>query len=166
MIEVRDATPDDWPAMWAFMRGIIAAGDTFTYDPQMEEAEARGMWCNEPPGRTVVAVVDGAVAGTAEMERNRDGPGAHVATGSFMVAPEHEGRGVGRALVEDAVEWARRAGYRGIQFNAVAASNLRAVGLYRSLDFEVIGTVPDGFLHPDEGYVGLHVVYLGLVSEP
>ena len=162
MIEIRDATPDDWPAMWAFMRGIVAAGDTFTYDPEMDEPEARGMWCNEPPGRTVVAVVDSAVAGTAEMERNRSGPGAHVATASFMVAPEHEGRGVGRALVEDVVGWARGEGYRGIQFNAVAASNARAVGLYRSLGFEVVGTVPGGFLHPVEGYVGLHVMYCAL----
>jgi len=166
MIEVRDATPDDWPAMWAFMRGIVAAGDTFTYDPELGEAEARAMWCNEPPGRTIVAVVDGVIAGTAEMERNRDGPGAHVATASFMVAPEHEGRGVGRALVEDVVRWARGEGYRGIQFNAVAASNARAVGLYRSLGFEVVGTVPGGFLHPVEGYVGLHVMYRDLVSEP
>lgn len=46
-----------------------------------------------------------------------------------------------------------------MQFNAVAASNLRAVGLYESLGFEIVGTVPEGFRHPEEGYVGLHVMY-------
>jgi hypothetical protein len=30
---VRDATAEDWPAIWAFMSQIVAAGDTFTYDP-------------------------------------------------------------------------------------------------------------------------------------
>ncbi len=50
-------------------------------------------------------------------------------------------------------------GYRAIQFNAVAASNARAVGLWRSLGFEVLATVPDGFRHPTLGYVGLHIMY-------
>ncbi|MET8864604.1 hypothetical protein ABZW11_16830 [Nonomuraea sp. NPDC004580] len=31
--------------------------------------------------------------------------------------------------------------------------------MYRSLGFEVIGTVPEAFDHPDEGLVGLHVMY-------
>jgi ribosomal protein S18 acetylase RimI-like enzyme len=76
-----------------------------------------------------------------------------------MVAAEHEGRGIGRALLADMLAWACGAGFRGVQFNAVAASNVRAVGLYESLGFTIIGTVPDGFLHPTEGYVGLHVMY-------
>ena len=49
--------------------------------------------------------------------------------------------------------------HRGMQFNAVAASNVGAVGLYESLGFEILGTVPEGFLHPTQGYVGLHVMY-------
>jgi ribosomal protein S18 acetylase RimI-like enzyme len=60
------------------------------------------------------------------------------------------------------VEWARTAGSRGIQFNAVVETNDRAVGLWRSLGFEVIGTVPGAFLHAEHGYVGLHVMYLDL----
>lgn len=49
-----------------------------------------------------------------------------------------------------------------MQFNAVAASNTRAVALWRSLGFEVLATVPDGFHHPVEGYVGLHIMYCRL----
>jgi ribosomal protein S18 acetylase RimI-like enzyme len=41
-------------------------------------------------------------------------------------------------------------------------TNDRAVGLWRSLGFEVIGTVPGAFLHAEHGYVGLHVMYLDL----
>jgi len=32
----------------------------------------------------------------------------------------------------------------------------------RSLRFEIVGTVPQAFDHPTEGYVGLHVMYLAL----
>jgi GNAT superfamily N-acetyltransferase len=76
-----------------------------------------------------------------------------------MVDPEHAGRGIGRALGEHVLDWARSSGYRGIQFNAVVETNAGAVALWHSLGFEVIGTVPEAFRHPTEGYVGLHVMY-------
>ncbi len=79
-----------------------------------------------------------------------------------MVDPAHGGRGIGRALVLDSIDWARRSGYRAIQFNAVVASNEHAVKLYESLGFTVVGTVPEAFHHPVHGYVALHVMHLAL----
>jgi ribosomal protein S18 acetylase RimI-like enzyme len=55
--------------------------------------------------------------------------------------------------------WARVRGFRAVQFNAVVETNERAVKLWRSLGFEVIGTVPEAFAHPEHGYVGLHVMH-------
>jgi L-amino acid N-acyltransferase YncA len=157
---IRDATAGDWPAIWPVFRRIVAAGETYTYDREIGEQPARESWMLEPPGRTVVAVgSDGDVLGTAKMGPNQSGPGAHVATASFMVDPERAGRGVGRALGEDALDWARAAGYRAMQFNAVVETNARAIALWRSLGFQIIGTVPEGFHHPAAGYVGLHVMY-------
>ena len=49
-----------------------------------------------------------------------------------------------------------------MQFNAVVESNTRAVALWRSLGFEVLTTVPEGFDHPTDGYVGLHIMYRSL----
>ncbi|MBM0238879.1 GNAT family N-acetyltransferase [Micromonospora sp. ATA32] len=95
----------------------------------------------------------------AEMGPNRPGPGAHVATASFMVAASARGRGVGWLLGEYAVEWARRQGYAAMQFNAVVESNEVAVELYRRLGFSIIGTVPESFAHPRLGLVGLHVMH-------
>ena len=46
-----------------------------------------------------------------------------------------------------------------MQFNAVVETNTRAVELWRSLGFEVVGTVPEAFDHPRHGPVGLHVMY-------
>jgi GNAT superfamily N-acetyltransferase len=79
-----------------------------------------------------------------------------------MVDPQRRGNGAGRALGEHAVEWARAAGYRGMQFNAVVETNTAAIALWRSLGFGIIGTVPGAFRHPEHGFVGLHVMYLEL----
>lgn len=160
---IRDMTAADWPAVWSFMRGIVAAGETYTYPSDLDEATARAMWLLPPPGRTVVAVdEDGTVLGTAKSNPNHMGGASHIASASFMVDPARSGRGVGRALGEEALRWARAEGYRGMQFNAVVESNTRAVALWRSLGFEVLGTIPEGFRHPERGYVGLHVMYRAL----
>lgn len=162
-MRIRDATPDDWPASWRFMRGIVAAGETFGWDTGTSEAQARTMWMHDAPGRTVVAVdEEGSVLGTAETHPNHGGPGAHVANAGFMVDPARAGQGLGQALGEHVVAQARADGYRAMQFNAVAESNTRAVALWRSLGFTVLATVPEAFLSPTKGYVGLHVMYLRL----
>jgi ribosomal protein S18 acetylase RimI-like enzyme len=76
-----------------------------------------------------------------------------------MVDPDHSGRGVGRVLGEHVLEAARADGYRAMQFNAVVESNASAVSLWRSLGFEVLGTVPEAYNHPTKGYVGLHIMH-------
>jgi GNAT superfamily N-acetyltransferase len=76
-----------------------------------------------------------------------------------MVDLAHRGGGVGRALGEYALAWARDAGYAAMQFNAVVETNTAAVVLWEELGFEVIGTVPEAFNHSQLGRVGLHVMY-------
>ncbi|MER0247213.1 GNAT family N-acetyltransferase [Streptomyces sp. HSW2009] len=159
-MHINVATPDDWPAIWPFLREIVAAGETYTFPRDLGEDLAREIWMMAPPRRTVVAVDDeGTVLGTAKMNPNHMGPAAHIASASFMVDPQYAGRGVGRALGEYALDWARSAGFRAMQFNAVVETNTRAVGLWRSLGFDIIGTLPEGFQHPTEGYVGLHIMH-------
>jgi GNAT superfamily N-acetyltransferase len=157
-MEIREATPEDWPRIYPFWSQIVEAGETYVYPLGLGPDEARPLWMEQPPGLTVVAVDGDEVLGSAKMGPNRPGRGAHVATGSFMVDPRHHRRGVGRALGEYVVAWARRNGYHSIQFNAVVQVNAGAVHLWRSLGFEIIGTVPEAFDHQSKGLVGLHVM--------
>lgn len=156
---IRVAGDQDWPAIWPFFQTIVAAGETYAYPDGLTTVAAQGLWLEPAPGQTVLALSGDTVVGSAKMGPNRPGRGAHVATASFMVDPAHRGRGVGRALGEYAVEWARAAGYHGMQFNAVVETNTAAVRLWRSLGFEIIGTVPEAFDHARLGRVGLHVMY-------
>ena len=156
---IREYTDSDWAAIWPIFHEIVAARDTYVYDPEWSSEEARSLWVEAPPGRTVVACDDSRILGTAKMGPNRPGPGSHVATASFMVAPAARGLGIGRALGEYVLSWAREQGYAAMQFNAVVESNLAAVKLWQALGFEIIGTVPEAFEHAHLGRVGLHIMY-------
>jgi L-amino acid N-acyltransferase YncA len=157
---IRTATAADWPAIWPFMRQIVEAGETFSWDRELTEAAARDRWFAGPPAHTIVAVdADDAVIGTAVTGPNHEGPAAHIATASFMVDPGRSGHGAGRALGDRVLELARADGYRGMQFNAVVQTNTRAVRLWQALGFEILTTIPEGFRHPTHGYVGLHIMY-------
>ena len=145
-MDIRDATPDDWPAIWPFLRAIVRAGETYTLPRDLDEAAARVFWM----WACTLVAVDGATAlGTAKIVPNQDGPGAHVANASFMVDPAHAGKGVGRALGTAVLDRARADGYRAMQFNAVVETNTGAVRLWRALGFAVLATVPGGVPPPD-----------------
>jgi L-amino acid N-acyltransferase YncA len=156
---IRAAEDPDWPRIYPFFAEIVAAGRTYAYPDGLTPEEARPLWMERPPARTVVAVEDGAVVGSAKMGPNRPARGSHVATASFMIDPAQQGRGVGRALGEHVLEWARAEGYWSIQFNAVVETNRAAVHLWQSLGFEILATVPQAFDHPEHGLVGLHVMF-------
>lgn len=158
-MQIREYVDADWPSVWPIFQEVVAAGDTYTYDPAWPSEQAREVWVEGPPSHTVVICDDSQVLGTAKMGPNRPGPGSHVATASFMVAGDARGRGVGRALGEYALAWAREQGYAAMQFNAVVESNHPAVHLWQALGFQIIGTVPEAFEHPTLGRVGLHIMH-------
>jgi GNAT superfamily N-acetyltransferase len=156
---IREAVDGDWPEIYPTFDAIVADGRTYSYPAGLSSDEARALWMEDPPGRTVVALDRDVIVGTAKMGPNRPGRGSHIATASFMVDPATRSRGVGRALGEDMLAWAREGGYRGVQFNAVVETNHAAVRLWQSLGFEIIGTVPGAFHHAEDGFVGLHIMF-------
>ncbi len=159
---IREAVERDWPAIYPIFDAIVAEGKTYAYPEQLTSEEARAYWMLHPPGRTVVAIDEDDLVGTATMGPNRPGRGSHIATASFMVDPATQGRGAGRLLGNHMLEWAHAHGYRGVQFNAVVETNRAAVRLWESLGFQIIGTVPGAYRHVEHGYVGLHVMYRAL----
>ncbi|GGB78902.1 N-acetyltransferase GCN5 [Knoellia flava TL1] len=158
---IRPITEDDWVAFFPTFTEVVEAGETYAFPLGLSLDEARGWWVESPPGVTVVAVDEatGEVLGSAKTGPNRPGRGSHVSTASFMVSSAARGRGVGRALGEWVLGWAREQGYAAMQFNAVVETNTVAVRLWKALGFEVIGTVPEAFESRAHGRVGLHVMH-------
>ena len=160
-ITVRPATTDDWPAIWRIFRRVVAGGDTYTYPPDIDEAAARAAWLHVDEGRAVtyVAESDGVVVGTALLKPNLPGLGDHVANAGWMVDPGRAGQGIGRVFALEVIERARGLGFEAMQFNAVVATNERALALWRSLGFDLVGTLPGAFRTGDGMRTDLHVMY-------
>jgi L-amino acid N-acyltransferase YncA len=161
-LAVRPIEARDWDRVFEIFRAVVTEGETYAYPEDLSSDTARALWIEGPPGESVVALRDDVILGTAKFGPNRPARGAHVATASFMVDAEARGTGLGRAMCEYAITWARKRGYAAMQFNAVVSTNLHAIELYRKLGFVTIGTVPEAFEHATLGRVGLDIMYLQL----
>ncbi len=158
MIRIRPAAEDDFDTIWQIFHRVVQSADTYPYPPGTDRQEAYRLWM-APPNRPYVAMEGREVAGTYYIRPNQPGQGAHVANAGFMVDTDRQGRGVGRAMGEHALEEARREGFLAMQFNMVVSTNHRAVALWRDLGFTVAGTIPGAFNHPVHGLVDAHIMY-------
>ena len=162
-MQIRPALNTDHDAIWNIFHEIIAAGDTYAFNPQMPREEALAYWFRADT-HTYVAEEDGGIVGTYTLRPNQSGPGSHVANAAFMVARDAEGAGVGRRMAEHCLSEARRIGFRAMQFNFVISTNTRAIHLWDQLGFKIVGTLPGAFRHPEKGYVDVYVMYRSLLS--
>ena len=164
MVEIREATAADRDAIWDIFREVVAAGDTYAFDPGMSRHDALGYWF-QADTRTYVAKSRGRILGTYILRPNQSGGGSHVANAAFMVAPDARGQGIGRAMGELCLSEARRLGFRAMQFNFVVSTNDSAMRLWQKLGFKIVGTLPSAFHHPEKGYVDVYVMYRSLLED-
>ncbi|BDI28145.1 acetyltransferase [Capsulimonas corticalis] len=158
MLEIRQAAPSDWPAIWPIFQSVVADGATYAYDPDTTSDEALALWMS-PAASTFVATHGGAVVGSYFLKPNQPGLGSHVANAAFMVSPAWSGHGAGRAMGEHALRTARARGYEAMQFNFVVSSNERAVSLWKSLGFATIGVIPKAYRHSRLGLVDAYIMH-------
>ena len=162
MLKVRPATKPDRDPVWDIFHAIVTAGDTYAFDPKISRDEALAYWFRADT-HTYVAERDGRVVGTYILKANQPGLGSHVANAAFMVASDAQGSGVGRRMAEHCLEGARRFGFRAMQFNFVVSTNKGAIRLWKQLGFDIVGTLPGAFHHPQEGYVDVYVMFRSLL---
>jgi L-amino acid N-acyltransferase YncA len=160
-MEIRAALPQDAPAIWAILEPTIHAGETYTLPRDMTQTEAIAYWMGADR-ETFVALEDGRVLGTYFLRANQLGGGAHVANCGYVTSTEATGRGIARAMCTHSLERARARGFRAMQYSFVVSTNDRAVRLWQSFGFEVVGTLPRAFEHPTAGYVDAFVMFKSL----
>jgi ribosomal protein S18 acetylase RimI-like enzyme len=159
---IRPARNEDAKAIWAIMQPIIRAGETYTLPRDMDRESALAYWLSAEH-EVFVAEENDEILGTYFLQANQKGGGAHVANCGYMTAPSATGRGVARAMCRHSLDRARERGFRAMQFNFVISTNERAVRLWQSFGFEIVGGLPRAFLHPTQGYVDAYVMYRALL---
>ena len=157
-MRIRRAHLEDAPSIWSIIGPTIRAGETYTLDRDMTEANALAYWLGEDR-ETFVAEESGEILGTYYLRPNQAGGGNHICNCGYMTRAAATGRGVARAMCQHSLDYARQRGYRGMQFNFVVSSNTRAVALWQSFGFEIVGRLPQAFHHPTLGYVDALVMF-------
>jgi L-amino acid N-acyltransferase YncA len=158
---IRNAGAADGDAIWEIMKPIVRAGETYTLPIDMDNESALAYWFSAEH-EVFVAEENGEIVGTYFLQANQKGGGAHVANCGYMTAVSATGQGVAPAMCAHSMDRARERGFRAMQYNFVICSNERAVRLWQSFDFEIVGRLPKAFLHPTLGYVDAYVMYRDL----
>lgn len=149
---------------WKIFQPVIQAGDTYDDPKDTSKEDAIAAWFS-PHVKTYVALgQDSAVMGFYKIRTNSPGNGSHVANCSYVVNPLYK-CGVGTEMGKHSIQIAQQLGYRGIQFNRVVSTNEKAINLWKSLGFEIIGITPGGFWHSKRGeYVDVLIMYRSLLE--
>jgi ribosomal protein S18 acetylase RimI-like enzyme len=165
IINIRLLTEDDWPAVWQIIEPVFRAGETYSFPCDISEKEAFKYWVSLP-NATYVAVDQGKdVLGTYYIKPNQPGSGAHICNCGYIVAENARGQGIASEMCKHSQREAIAQGFRAMQFNLVVSTNVKAVRLWKKLGFEVIGTIPQAFHHPTQGYVDAYIMYKDLLAE-
>jgi L-amino acid N-acyltransferase YncA len=152
----------DADSIWTILEPTIRAGETYTLPRDMTRNDALDYWFVSRH-EVFVAEEDAHVLGTYFLQPNQQAGGEHVANCGYITAPWATGRGVARAMCAHSLDRARGRGFRAMQFNFVVSTNQRAIALWQSFEFEIVGRLPGAFQHPTAGFVDALVMYRSLI---
>jgi phosphinothricin acetyltransferase len=136
-LKIRDLRPGDWPEVAGiYEAGVATRNATFeTAVPSWEEWDTRHL--AQP---RLVGEEAGTVAGWAALSPvSARACYAGVAEVGLYVAPDRQGRGVGRALLEELVARSDAEGLWTLQ-TSIFPENRASLALHRRCGFRVVGT--------------------------
>jgi predicted N-acetyltransferase YhbS len=133
---VRDATPDDVPALLDVINPAYRRVDGFIFPNggRIDAEELRDLI--DGPSRLLVAEIDGEVAGSIQLDV--DGTRAHF--GPLATAIAHQRRGVASTLIAAAEDIARAAGCTTMRIEAI--DEVGWVPYYERRGYGVVARVP------------------------
>ncbi|AYL94775.1 GNAT family N-acetyltransferase [Mucilaginibacter celer] len=139
---VRKATPEDLPVLLQFEQGIINAERPFdsTLLPDPISYYNLEKFITMPDVEVLVAEIDGEIAGSgyARIKKNDNTYydfEEYAYLGFMYVKPEHRGKGVNQAVIEELKNWVAQQGLAEIRLE-VYSENTDAIKAYQKAGFE------------------------------
>lgn len=161
-ISFRAFCEEDVPALVEIWNDILIDGVAFP-GTELYSEEDFAEYLRQQTAATCM-LADGELMGYYILHPNNIGRCSHVANASYCMSKNARGKHLGKMLVAKSIQQARELGFRGMQFNAVVVSNKPALHIYQSLGFQIVGTIPGGFLLKDGTYSDMLVMYLSLIG--
>ena len=158
VLGIRKAHPADAPELLAYIEQTSAQTDFFTFGPgefDLSEAEERhylGAVLDSPNQVFLLALVDGAIVGTANFDAPRRPRVRHSGEIGMSVHRDFWRMGVGSALLDTLIAWAKATGIVTKLNLKVRTDNDRAIALYRRKGFALEGTIRNDMKLGDHYY--------------
>jgi RimJ/RimL family protein N-acetyltransferase len=138
-VVVRRAVPADAPALVALGRAVGAEPEgwlltTSSWRSAADERRYLRAVRRSPNAAVFIAEAAEGLVGRLSVARDSHPASAHVADLGLMVAAPYRRRGIGSALLDEAVAWAREAGVTKLELH-VFPHNEPAIALYEQFGF-------------------------------
>jgi L-amino acid N-acyltransferase YncA len=140
---IRKHTEKDLQEMKNIWNYVVGEANSFPQDKPLGDKEAFEFFAGQ--SYTGIAEDNGEIVGLYILHPNNIGRCGHIANASYAVKNGRRGKHIGEALVKDSLEIAVELSFRILQFNAVVATNIGAIHLYKKLGFKELGTISGGF---------------------
>jgi L-amino acid N-acyltransferase YncA len=139
LVELDSMRPQEEPRVRELLNAVILEGRTYPQVAPLSEKEFAAYWL---VNQAFVVRSDDEILGAFYLKPNFPGRCRHTANAGFIVPPHVRGKGIGRFMGESMLHLARQEGFEAILFNLVFETNVASINLWKSLGFEVIGTIP------------------------
>ena len=150
-IELDEMSVDEKVDVKALLNIVIIEGQTYPQAQPLSEEEFATYWMSGDA--FVVRLVDdlegnakmklGKILGAFYLKPNFPGRCSHICNAGFIVQPSARGLGIGRYMGENMLAIATAKGYTAVMFNVIFSTNTASLNLWKSLDFSILGIIPN-----------------------
>lgn len=162
MVRIRRYNCDDALEAMEIWNSVVREGIAFPQVEELTDSEADEFFSSQTYTGVAVDEETEDIVGLYILHPNNVGRCGHICNTSYAVREGKRGLHIGEQLVKDSLKVGAEMGFRILQFNAVVATNIHALHLYKRLGFHQLGVIPRGFLMKDGHYEDIVLHYIEL----
>ena len=145
LYEVRVAAPSDAAGIIKCMQSVMSEKIYLVSEIYLYTERGQKDMLRNPDDLTLVSLIDREVVGTMNILRGFYKKNRHTGSLGIAVEAAHRGKGLGRRMIEEGIEWCRESGVSKLNLE-VFSSNVGAISLYERMGFTIEGERKGQFL--------------------
>jgi len=161
-MNIRPALTSDHDDVWSLVKPVLRAGETYPLPRDISREDGLAYWFAKDKTVFIAEDHDKNLIGLYYIKPNNQGGGDHICNCGYVTKKTQRGKGIAQKLCLHSLDYAKKSGYRGMQYNLVVSTNKAAVYLWKKMGFKIVGTLPGVFHHPGIGDVDAYVMFQAL----